>query len=150
MDIHPIIVHFPIALLMLYAVFECIRFNKVLDKPYWFYVKAILVIVGELMIFLTLMTAPNEREMGLVQVHQTFAFATALVFGLIALHYLLVWLKKEGKFNNIPTLPSWSLIILAIIGLVCITITGGLGGAIVYGTEFDPLMAPVFKLLGVY
>lgn len=150
MDIHPLIVHFPIALLTLYAVFECIRFNKVLEKPYWFYIKAVLVIVGELLILLTLMTAPEEGEKWIVEIHQVFAGTTVLVFGLVALSYLIRWLKMEGKFNRAPTLPNRSLIVLAVIGLVCITITGGLGGAIVYGTEFDPLMAPIFKLLGVY
>lgn len=150
MDIHPLIVHFPIALLTLYAVFELIRFNKVLEKPYWFYIKAALVIVGELLALLTILFSPEDGEMRIVEVHESFATATAIVFGLIALNYLIHWMKREGWFIRIPTLPNWSLVILAVIGLVCITITGGLGGAIVYGTEFDPLMAPIFKLLGVY
>ena len=46
MNIHPILVHFPIALLTLYAIWELIRFKKVTAQHYWFHVKAILIIAG--------------------------------------------------------------------------------------------------------
>jgi hypothetical protein len=39
------------------------------------------------------------------------------------------------------------IILLALLGLVLITITGGLGGAMVYGPNADPFFKPVFELL---
>ena len=46
MNIHPLFVHFPIALLCIYSLLELIRFKKVLSRGYLFYTKAILVILG--------------------------------------------------------------------------------------------------------
>ena len=48
MDLHPIIVHFPVALLTLYGIFELFSVRRIARKPYWFYVKAVLVIFGAL------------------------------------------------------------------------------------------------------
>ncbi|MBX4200336.1 hypothetical protein KW790_02665 [Candidatus Parcubacteria bacterium] len=150
MDIHPIIVHFPVALLTFYSVFELIRFERVLSKPYWFFIKAVLVIFGELGAIVAFMTGPEEGGGALIDMHERFAIMTLIIFGIISLHYLLRWLRHEGYHLRLPTLPSFLLVTLALAGLFAITITGGLGGALVYGTHFDPFMAPVFKFLGVY
>ncbi|KHO51327.1 MAG: hypothetical protein QT04_C0044G0036 [archaeon GW2011_AR11] len=56
LNIHPIFVHFPIALLSLYAVMVLIRFRKVMGLPYWSYAKAILAIAGTLGAFAALQT----------------------------------------------------------------------------------------------
>jgi uncharacterized membrane protein len=148
MDLHPIIVHFPVALLTLYAVFECIRFEKVLSKAYWFYVKAILAIFGSVASIAAFATGPDVGGSALVQMHSNFALTTVLVFGLIALTYLLEWFKPS-KYSLFIMRP-YIIIPLAVLGLVLVTVTGGLGGAIQYGTHFDPFLAPAFKYLGVY
>jgi hypothetical protein len=66
----------------------------------------------------------------------------------IALSYVLelFWPNKYSAYLHRP----YIIVPLALLGLIAVTITGGLGGAIVYGTHFDPFMAPVFKFLGVY
>lgn len=152
MNLHPIVVHFPIGLLTFYAVLELIRFKRIAEKPYWMNIKAILAIFGFLTALAAYLTGP-EVEGGaaprILEMHETFASATLLIFGIIALNYLLRWARHEGIHHRIPMLPNRVVITLAILGLVAITITGGLGGAMVYGTNFDPFMAPIFQLLGV-
>ena len=44
MNIHPIFVHFPIALLTLYSLAELIRWRRITELAYWFYVKAFAMI----------------------------------------------------------------------------------------------------------
>jgi uncharacterized membrane protein len=148
--LHPIIVHFPIALLTVYAVLELVRFKKVTSQPYWFYVKAVLVILGSLGSLAAFMTGPEGDGAlpPIVAMHARFATTTVILFLIISMSYLLTWCKPTRVTSFV--LRPYIIIPLALAGLVCITITGGLGGAIVYGTHFDPFMAPIFKLLGVY
>lgn len=148
MNIHPIIVHFPIALLTLYAVFELIRFKKVTSQPYWFQIKAILAVLGTLGAYVAAASGPDGGGSALKEMHEQFASLTVLIFTIIALAYLLEWFFPS-KYSNFVHRP-YIIIPLAILGLVAVTVTGGLGGALVYGTQFDPFMAPIFKLLGVY
>lgn len=143
-NVHPIVIHFPIAFLTLYAIFELVRFQKVLEKPYWFYVKKVLIIagwIGTLVAALTGLVATNFTIQGprIFMMHEVFATATIILSTIAAIFYI----KIKDKQNKI-------LIILAMLILASITITGGLGAAMTRGTHFDPLMAPVFKLLKVY
>jgi uncharacterized membrane protein len=149
MDLHPLIVHFPVALLTIYAVLELIRFKKVLAKPYWFFVKAMFVIFGALGAAAAYLTGPDALARSpLGQMHQNFATITLSIFAVIGFAYLLEW-KKPNRYSGFVLRP-YIIIPLALLGLVAVVITGGLGGALVYGTNFDPFMAPIFKFLGVY
>lgn len=156
MDLHPILVHFPVALLLLYGIFELVSVRKLMAKPYWFYIKAILVIFGALGAIVSAMTGEEGVHYGehiaLIDAHANFAGATVVLSIFIALVYLVAWFARD-KFQ----LFAWkflanrgAMIPLSIAMIVVILITGGLGGAIVYGTDFDPLMKPIFQLLGVY
>jgi uncharacterized membrane protein len=147
-DFHPILVHFPIALLTLYAVLECVRFKRAMEVMHAFHVKATLVIFGALGAAAAYATGPDVHGSPLVAVHERFATITLIIFSVIALSYLFE-LFKSNKYSAFVH-RSYIIIPLAVLGLIAVTITGGLGGAIVYGTQFDPFMAPIFKLLGVY
>ena len=144
MDFHPLVIHYPIAFLTTYAVFELLRFRKLLDLPYWFYIKATLVIVGELGAIATVITAYMSiglaGENVLADMYKNFILITAVIFGVITLAYLK-WPKMLELVIIIP---------LSFIGLFFIIVSGGLFGATVYGTHFDPFLAPIFKLLNVY
>lgn len=169
MDIHPIFVHFPIALLTIYAIAELIRFRKLINTIYWFYVKAILVIVGTLSAFLALNTGEGAEDSvsrslrPLVEMHSSFASVSTWIFGIIAIIYLISWINKSefnqriqvssigNQWNKVVVivnriLNSSFIILLALIGLVLITITGGLGGAIVYGPDIDPIVNFIYHL----
>lgn len=172
MNIHPIFVHFPIALLVLYSIFECARFRWATDKAYVFYVKAILVISGTLGGFLGLFTGDLAEESyrhkiefkPLIEVHSTWAAAAVVVYCIISTAYLLAWFEQSIWFQNHkshhfiisiwPTisgiikfiLKPWVVVLLAIIGLIAVSITGALGGAIVYGPDIDPIVNFTYHL----
>ncbi len=176
MNIHPILVHFPVALLAIYSLLELIRWNKITSQPYWFYVKAMFVCVGGLAALAALATGDTAVEgvrnglftpavsnyMDVIHLHETFADISIVVFGLIAASYLLTWIDRTNFVNRFKSLESlWRflakiasiiqrpvlLVLLAVIGLIAITITGGLGGVIVFGPDADPFFKIVYQIL---
>ena len=66
------------------------------------------------------------------------------------------WAKACAKIGTGPILVKVQKIaetlyknfvpLLALLGLIAITITGGLGGAIVYGKDVDPIVSFIYKL----
>ncbi len=164
MNLHPIFVHFPIALLTLYAGLEIIRLPILTRQTWYFYTKAVLVIAGALGAVPTVITGlivgdklENDAVIGkVVDTHENFAFASLFVFGFLAVMYLFAWIGKNyqlgGFFSKLISFDqkvteSKLIILIALLGLIFITITGGLGGAMVYGPNADPFFKPVFELL---
>ena len=170
MNIHPILVHFPIAMLTIYAIAELIRVKKITDLPYYFYIKASILFIGVLGAFASLSSGEAAEHSvsrslnNLVEVHSAFANASTWIFGIIAIIYLIIWISKssfnqkllESKFASIwsikvnianKILDSYFMILVAFIGLISITITGALGGAIVYGPDIDPIVNFIYNLV---
>ncbi len=172
MNIHPIVVHFPVALLTIYALMELLRFKKLLAQPYWFYTKAIFLFIGGLGSLAALQTGEwaadalgnASRMSDVLQRHELFAKSSIVIFGILALCYLILWLEKEQFTPWIKVelfRKAWQIkvkfakfvvetklvIFLAFAGLICITITGGLGGVMVYGTQADPFFGLIYKLM---
>lgn len=142
MNIHPLVVHYPIAFLTIYAVFELVRFRKIFEQPYWFYVKKVLIIVGwagSIAAALTGFIASDWATEGprIFVLHKSFAMMTVALSTISAIFYI----------NNRQ---SRVLVLIAVLILISITVTAGLGGAMTKGTQFDPFMGPIFKLLKVY
>ncbi len=169
MDIHPIFVHFPIALMTFYAIAELMRFKKLTQTAYFFYVKAVLVIGGTLSAFLALNTGETAEHLAdrslrpLIEIHATFASASTWIFGIISVMYLISWISRSewnqkismgglgNYWNKIVTLVnkilnSSFMLLFALVGLIVITITGALGGAIVYGPDIDPIVNFIYHL----
>lgn len=179
MNLHPIFVHFPVALLTLYALMELARFNFLLKRPYWFYAKALFLIAGGLGALAALYTGDMAKfavRSGdfhpaianfnqVVRVHENFADFSVAIFGILAASYLILWMRREGfalwlgQRAALQKVWGWLVafagffaesrfvIVMALAGLVCITITGGLGGVMVYGPTADPFFAFVYKIL---
>jgi len=174
-SLHSILVHFPIALLTVYAVFECLRFKKILAWPSTFFIKAFLAIVGFFAAIAAYIAGPDGSEIHawsgfagmtgtngrpvvrqIVDMHSNFATITLIVFGIIAVSYLIVWIQRYYNFNQ----KIWNFfvalarffqrpfvaIFLAIVGLVAVTITGALGGSIAYGPDIDPVVSGIYHL----
>jgi uncharacterized membrane protein len=142
MNIHPIVIHFPIAFLTIYAMAEILRFRFLLEKPYWWNVKKVLVLIGWVGSFIAALTGLITTQFHIsgpriFMMHELFALLTIIFSTLASILYLK---NRQGRV----------LILLAAFILISITITGGLGAAMVRGTHFDPLMKPIFILLGVY
>ncbi len=169
MNIHPVLVHFPIAMLTIYAIAELIRIKKITDLPYWFYVKACILFVGVGGAFISLSSGEGAEESvsrelrPLVEVHSTVATISTWIFVFLALVYLIIWINKssfnqklvESKFAKLwstlvnianKIMGSYFMILVAFIGLISITITGALGGAIVYGPDIDPIVNFVYHI----
>lgn len=168
MDLHPMIVHFPIALLTIYALMELIRPKKLLQQESWVYIKATFLILGTLGAFAALssgeIAADTYGETDLVETHEAWAGATTTIFGILAGLYVLFFIdkfwskkipktaKKLKKYWTIIMkidyffLNSFIIYLAVIAGLIALTITGALGGAMVHGTEKDPIIAIVYNL----
>lgn len=187
MNIHPIFVHFPIALLTLYAVLEIAiplkikafrlfkwdtspRFEKMyqlLTNPVWTSIKAFLVLVGTVLTFATLQTGEWAEEIyrstgvngtsqigRLIETHSTFADFTMIVFSVLAVGYLaqILWNTYTLTLQKYTFIPAISNIILhpkvapllAFVGIIALTITGALGGAIAHGPNTDPVVQMIY------
>jgi hypothetical protein len=172
MNLHPIFVHFPIALLTLYALLELARFKKLAHWEPFFYIKMAIVFFGSLGTLPSLMSGEaieHQFETGnlgtLVETHAAWATGTAWLFFVITLGYLITWVNRTGAFPRATQhriiSPFWKLltklgdalikrnlvVALALIGLFAVTVTGALGGAIAYGPDIDPAAQFFYNLL---
>lgn len=164
--------HFPIALLVTYGVCELIRFKRISTRPFWFYFKAILVIIGSIASLGAFFSGGIIEKMFrdipekniIVPVHEMWAIITIIIFGILAASYFIKWvyLDEHEDFLNhhervknfwriIAPFSKWVVetrasIILASLGLMSIITTGALGGAMVHGTKSDPLIAFFYNL----
>ena len=165
MNLHPIFVHFPIALLTVYTLLEVFRLPIITRQSWWFYTKAVLLFIGTLGGVASGITGKIASQgfagtstMALVTLHSHYAEATVMVYGGIALLYAIEWMKIDGA--KIPSSP-WAvilriqsvlwrapiLVLASLIGLLLVTITGALGGALVYGPDIDPVVGFFYHLL---
>ena len=166
-NIHPIFVHFPIALLFLYSVIKIIPFQKWFPQVAWRQIERVLLVVGVLGAFVASstgelaehLTQPNRQ---LVEIHSLFAGASTWIYGLLLLGELLVIFggAVTAKLNFSP-LTKLVMVIqrllthrvistaLAFLGFIAISLTGLLGGVIVYGVSADPIAGAFLKLLGI-
>ena len=167
-NIHPLLVHFPIALLFLYSIIHIFPFDRWFPKVAWRQVERVLLIFGVLGAFAALATGDTAEHLfhpnrQLVDMHANFAaLATALYGALLAGELLAVvnpWLVKKnirlGTFakllvglEKILTNRIFSKIV-AFLALIAISITGLLGGVMVYGASADPVAGFVLKILGI-
>ncbi len=167
MNIHPALVHFPIALLTVYAVLELARFRFFVGRPYWFHLKAAFLLLGLAGALLARQTGEfvaeqidrNAPVFAIIEKHALFANLTGLIFGVLGLAYFMVLFEREAWLPNIRAkfprvvgfanefLASPVAPLVALAGLLAVTITGALGGAMVYGPNTDPVVSFVYQLL---
>ena len=178
MNIHPLFVHFPIALLVAYSVLEVSGFVWPASRrvAWVFPVKAFLLFTGVLTALLALATGGIAEELVegvdprsyILEVHAPFAAVTTLIYIILAAAYLNRVFDRNGWFNQIVTtnsffawgwsvkkrlahlvLDTWVLPLLAVAGFILMIITGALGAAVVYGPSVDPLVSFVYHLFWV-
>jgi uncharacterized membrane protein len=166
-NIHPIVVHFPIAMLMIYFAIEIIPVHKIFKKVNWQPISDVLLIVGVLGALAAMGTgdAAEHSAMAagkwqLVEMHATFAALTTgiglVLVGDRLIDMLAIYITRYVNFLNsilkyiLPIVRNRVVhIVLVIVGIFSLVMTGILGGAIVYGATADPLVPIVFKLLGL-
>lgn len=144
-QIHPLVIHFPIALLLLYVALEIsgIIFNKeeILRGAY------VILILGVIASLVAVLTGNQAEELAertissqfkfpeeILENHEWYATLTVwyFVFVLILRTFLVVKKKFAGRIRYI-------FIIFALVGVIWIYLTATVGGDLVYkyglGTE---------------
>lgn len=166
-NLHPIVVHFPVALLFLYSVIKLLPFKKWFPRVSWRHVELALLIPGLLGAFLANVTGevaehlaqPNQK---LVETHSFMALAATWMYGLLLAGEVLSWINANlisrlksplvisffTFLRNILTHPIMSKL-LVFIGFITISLTGLLGGIMVYGVSADPIAGIVLRILGI-
>lgn len=172
MNIHPIFVHFPVALLTLYAVMEVLQLPIVRASRPWQIIKSVFVMIGALGALAAYQTGDWATEgmgrSGVVAVHATWASIAVTFFAIVAIMYFVRFINTEAPrvkdwvwntryvctvWEALSRLTDWivgkwwALLILGIVALGIISIVGALGGAVAYGTANDPMTAWVVNLL---
>lgn len=162
------VIHFPIALLTLYSVFEIISIKRVRSLSYWFYVKASLVIFGAGGAVIARQTGELIEDRfvsvkNVVDMHSLWANITVGIFLTLAIIYIIEWIKRDYQsqwlrhkyiawlWNILVKIQVWLyhrpvLMLAAFVGLVAVTITGALGGSIAHGPDTDPVANFVYHL----
>lgn len=166
-NIHPILVHFPIALLFTYSIIKIIPFKKWIPNFAWKDIERVFLLAGVLGGFAAFMTGDTAEELAhpnqqLVDTHSSFAALSMTIYcALLAGELASIILIKYGPtIKKVFLLKTLTLIekvfthktfsvVLAILGFFAIATTGLLGGIMVYKTTADPLAAPMLKLLGI-
>ncbi|HED06309.1 MAG TPA: hypothetical protein ENI61_06470 [Ignavibacteria bacterium] len=174
MNIHPIFVHFPIALLVIYALMEITPRVWSSRVQWWNNIKMFLSITGALSVIPTLITGDMAEDIitktrpeltNLIETHAMMATITVIIFAIPAISYAIKviettdWhtkmLLRYKQYTiiakilheiSIFTLRRGVMLFLALIGIISLTITGGLGASIVYGPDFDPIVSFVYNL----
>ena len=167
-NIHPILVHFPIAFLFIYSIVKILPFKKWFSKIAWRDIERVLLVIGILGAFASLATGDiaehiNRSNHQLVEIHSTFALIAtwlygALLFGEVISVINIYMIRLDKKYNPLLKVTfflekilcdkSFSKII-ALLGFISIIMTGLLGGVLVYGTTADPLALGALKLFGI-
>ena len=166
-NIHPLLVHFPIALLFLYSIIKIVPLKKWLPNVALKHIERALLVFGVLGAFAALATGDTAEHLStasrpLIEMHANFAGFATFVYGallageiaaMIRAEYSLkikspIFLKFCSWVERIFCEKTFSKI-LALVGFIAIIVTGLLGGVIVYGTTADPLAGAVLKILGL-
>ncbi len=174
MNIHPLIVHFPIALLAVYSLLECVP--KVRASEWARGSKRIFLFMGVVTAFLALVSGGLAEELVessprayILTVHAPAAGLTTLLYLVLAASYLVQIFDHRGWGDRIAgesrvlrTLwnmkkrlahlvrDTWVTPVIAGFALFGLLVTGALGAALVYGPEVDPFVSTIYHFFWVY
>ena len=161
MELHPVIVHFPVVLLTIYAVLEILTTFIHKHNPNLNWVKKWSLRLGVIGIWAAFATADQAEAIigrsSLVSIHSDLAGATEAIFLVISALYIVsdAWVIAQipSRFiNPLTALAGWCkryyiTLVLAILGLVVLTATGAVGGSITRGTSHDPIAARAVQIM---
>lgn len=159
MDLHPLVVHFPIWLLVLYCLIEIMQVFPVCKK--WDLIKTKMILLGVWLIgtYVSIQTweeaADAYKNNTIVELHEEFAEITFTVFCILAGVYILWYLDKQ--WYNFPwreivwkivtvLFKYWIVALLALGWLFLLTGTWALWWALVYWP--DPIAEFILSMLG--
>lgn len=155
MNIHPFFVHFPIALLVVYAILEIISLNKRYPSIQWTHIKAVILFFGVIGAYFSVIAGEfaeksiqDEALKEVVETHAFFATTATVIFTLLAASYIARLRNMTGVISRAANFITQRKIsvLLALLGLIAILITGALGAAIVYGPNSDLFVSFIYGL----
>lgn len=166
-NIHPLFVHFPIALFVVYSVLTILPLQKWIPKFAWKQIRQVILLLGVLGAVVASSTGEIAEKLvrpdhDLVEMHALFAAASTWIYGVLLAGEIMScvndFLKKKEVLTSVIPFLVWIeklimhrfvTVLLALLGLVTISVTGLLGGVMVYGVTADPIAPLVVKLLGL-
>ena len=141
-EFHPRVVHFPIALLLTYVLFETL--GAITKKDFLLKAAHLILLLGVIGAFAAVQTGEraemafdfwNKEASALMEQHEQYANITIWYF--TALLVIRTFLVFKKKFTNVF---KYSFVVLALIGAFFVFKTGDLGGRLVYehgiGTQY--------------
>ena len=167
-NIHPIVVHFPIALLVIYSIIKIFPFRKWFPNVAWRDIERLLLLIGVMGAFLSLSTGEQAEDFSrpnedLVGAHEFFANFSTRTYLIILIGEFANYLNTKNfslinKINYLPKILAWVekiltnknlVLVLVILGFISLFLTGVLGGVMVHGTTADPLAPFVLEVLNI-
>ncbi|HPW05986.1 MAG TPA: hypothetical protein PLA05_03460 [bacterium] len=169
-NLHPIFVHFPIALFLLYSFLRIFPWPKRFPNVDWRLPRVVILVTGLLGAWLSSVTGEIANHIvrpsrSLLEMHEGFAGASVSVYVVLLIAELFIFFQPTWLDNKYLSFlkslnpvflflkklfsQNWIMWLLSGAGALLIAITGLLGGVMVYGTTADPLAAPILNLLGL-
>lgn len=150
MNIHPLFVHFPVALLSVYALLELLPVGRFFPGFVWSQIKHFFLYAGTLAIFPTIATGLMAAQLAgqnvILPYHKAAALSVLVIF--CTASALALW-NHFRPFKN-PGALNMAQKILALLGLTALFFVGALGAAMVYGYTTDPIVGFVTGILGFH
>lgn len=168
MNIHPIIIHFPIACLILYTMIEVLGLFSSKVKINFVNTKYFLLFVWVVGAFVALQTWEIAEHLmsksSLIETHSLFANLTYFAYTIISIFYLIrlaIDYRRGEKYRNqslqkkLPQILSvlnnqysyYIIVMISIVWSILLSITGALGGAISHWPNADPMVRFVYDML---
>ena len=141
--------------------------SRIFPNASWKQIERALLVVGVLGAFAALATGDTAEHLAhpnrqLVEAHSTFAAVATWLYCVLLVGEVAAVLRVQyPKLISAPFLSKLCTLlekvfchpvfsrVLALLGFFAITMTGLLGGVMVYGVTADPLANSALKLLGI-
>ncbi len=166
-NIHPLFVHFPIAFLLFYSAIRILPLERWLSNINWKSTRLVLLVCGVAGAIFSNLTGEIAEHIArpnhdIVETHAFFALTSSWIYGILLVGELISviksyvrkvisidWLMKVLDFVDRILNNKYIAILLSLAGVLAISVTGLLGGVMVYGVSADPLAPFVLRILGL-